>query len=183
MFRLFSHHWERCLGGRAWTRSRQGQRPLRTHSELTFALCQGPDYLSLTAYPFALSRTRLPAWNICAPWLLFLCLQSCWFPVREHGLGKIFRLVSWKRRSLAVSLVQTVCVDVARGYFYKLALLTLQDLLFSLPLKKKKRIAFKLSKGWLFQVQNDKFLLGLIFLPDFICAFRCPYMLTAEAVC
>jgi hypothetical protein len=56
--------------------------------ELTFDIRHLPYYHSLATYPFALSRMWLPAWNIWACWLLFLCLQPCWFPVHEHGLGK-----------------------------------------------------------------------------------------------
>ena len=37
---------------------------------------------------FTLSRVELPALHICVCWWGFLCLQSCWLPVHEHGLAE-----------------------------------------------------------------------------------------------
>lgn len=62
-----------------------------THWTLISALILIMTLLPLTL--FTLFRMWLLALDICVCWSLFLCLQSCWFPVREHGLAKKFWFV------------------------------------------------------------------------------------------
>lgn len=88
-FRLFSHHQEpggvgeECRGFTAGSKLPQAEPvPSPCWPQISATV------LIVTLLPltlFTLSRMWLPALNICVCWLLFLCLQSCWFPVHEHG--------------------------------------------------------------------------------------------------
>lgn len=138
VFRLFSHHGRvQPWRGRSADWQQAGTVPWgRGPSKLTFVILWVPYYHSVATYPFTLSRMWLPACNICVCWLLFLCLQSCWFPVHEHGLEKNSNLSvvrGWADH--VIYGCELSCVHVTRRFFFFFNnwLLILWDKLFSLP--------------------------------------------------
>lgn len=131
MFRLFSHHWELCLGGGEWTQGRQGQCPLRTHLELTFAICRGPDYHS-HHLPFHLVQNVTSSLKHLRPLIVVPVFTVLLVSCSRTWAGKNIPTCVSEEEELS-SIIGANCADEAGGYFYKLALLTLQDELFFPP--------------------------------------------------
>lgn len=182
MFRLFSHHCKCCLGGGERTESRQWL-TVSLEDPLGPDLCY-PPWSSSPSCRFTLSpcpecdfqpqtSVRLDCWSCVYSLVGFLFMNVGWGKYSDSRLQRggawsligANRLCGWGRG-----------IFLQIGFAYSPRLVILKSLW----------IAFKLSEGCLFfspQLQNDRFLLGLIFLPGFIWTFSYQSMLTTEAVC